>query len=121
MFFCLRFQFSKEDIQDGKAYCGLSVLMASKMNFICPHTSTYLENEQHAIPNEQRYEAVWYVDKQSFHDCKVGKRDGKLNAVWLLCDTPEVLKFHTLVFQRFSPDQSSLEFQPGSEHYFISK
>jgi len=119
MFFCPRFQFSKEDIQDGKAYYRLSVLMTSKMIVICPNPSTYLENEQHAIPNEQRYEVVWYVDKQSFHDCKVGKREGKLNAVWLPCDTPDVLKFVTLVFQRFSPD--SLEFQPGSEHYFICK
>ena len=89
------------------------------MIVICPHPSTYLEKEQQAIPNEQRYEAVWYVDKQSFLDCKVGKREGNINAVWLLCDTPDKLKFDTLVFQRFSPD--SLVFQPGSEHYFIGK
>jgi len=118
-FFCLRFQFSKEDIQDGKAYYTLHVVLTSKMIVICPHPSTYLENEQQAIPNEQRYEAVWYVDEQSFHDCKVGKPKGNINNVWLPCDTPEKLKFDTLVFQRFSPD--SLVFQPGSKHYFIGK
>ena len=89
------------------------------MIIICPHPSTYLENEPQAIPNEQRFEAVWYVDKQSFLDCKVGNRKGNVNAVWLLCDTPDELKFDTMVFQRYSPD--SLVFQPGSEHYFIGK
>lgn len=89
------------------------------MIVICPHPSTYLENEQQAIPNEQRYEAIWYVDEQSFRDCKVGKPKGNINTVWLPCDTPEKLKFDTLVFQRFSPD--SLVFQPGSKHYFIGK
>lgn len=90
------------------------------MSVICPHTSTYLEDQPQAIPNQQRYEAVWYVDKQSFLDCKVGKREGYVNHVWLLCDTPDKLKFHTLVFQRHSPD-SSMSFVPGSEHYFIGK
>ena len=89
------------------------------MIVICPNPSTYLENEPQGIPNEQRYEAVWYVDKQSFNDCKVGKREGNMNDVWLSCDTPEKLKFDTLVFQKFSPD--SLAFQPGTEHYFIGK
>lgn len=112
-----KFQFSKDDIQDGKAFCKLSVIPTSQMIVICPHQTTYMENEQQAIPNEQRYEAVWYVDKQSFHDCKVGKREGNINAVWLHCDTPDKLKFNTLVFQRFSTD--SLVFPPGSEHYFI--
>lgn len=78
-----------------------------------------MHDEKQAIPNEQRYEAVWYVDKQSFLDCKIGSRNGHINHIWLPCDTPEELKYDTLVFQRFSPD--NLNFPPGSEHYFIGE
>lgn len=90
------------------------------MIVICPHPSTYLHDQQQEIPNEQRYEAVWHVDKQSFLDCKVGNRIGNINRLWLRCDTPmEKLKYDTLVFQRFSADPGSLKFPPGTEHYFI--
>ncbi|KAL9979224.1 hypothetical protein ACROYT_G016855 [Oculina patagonica] len=111
------FRFSNETIQDGKAYYRLSVQPNAKMSIICPHSSTYLHESQ-AIPNEQRYETVWYVDKQSFLECKVGDRVGHINNIWLPCDTPDKLTFDTLVFQRFSLD--NLVFPPGSEHYFIA-
>ena len=116
-----RFQFPKEEIQDGKAYYKLAVLPNSRLPIVCPNPSTYLNDMEKPISNNQLYENVWYVDKESFQACKVGSpKDNEINGIWLSCDNPSVLNFDVLVFQTFSA-HSKLSFPPGTMHYFVGK
>jgi len=115
-----KFQFPKEQIQDGKAFYKLAVLPNSRLPIVCPNPSTYLNDMENPISNNQRYENVWYVDKESFQACKVGSpKENEINFVWLSCDNPSVLRFDVLVFQSFSA-HSKLSFPPGTVHYFIA-
>lgn len=114
-----RFQFSKEQIQDGKAYYRLCVLPNYRLPFVCPNPSTYLSDIQDKILVDKLYENIWYVDKESFQACKVGSPKAKgINQKLLNCDNPSVLKYDLVVFAPISAS-SDLVFLPGTEHYFI--
>ena len=116
-----RFQFSKEQIQDGKAYYRLCVLPNNRLPFVCPNPSSYLNDIQDQILVDKLYENIWYVDKESFQACKVGSPKAKgINQKWLNCNNPSVLKYDSVVFAPFSAS-SDLSFPPGTEHYFIGK
>ena len=72
------------------------------------------------LRREQMFENLWIADKAAFDTCSVdtSKQENKL---LMQCDTPTQLKYFTVVFQAFSAVAGGLEFQPGTEYYFIGK
>ena len=67
---------------------------------------------------DPQYENLWLVSKHSYEQCQVNNStDHQL----ILCDNPFNLKYHTVIFKRYSASADDPQFEPGKDYYFIGK
>ena len=97
----------------------MAVLPMTKITIVCPNPATNPALRGHSIPKDQLFENVWMVNKQAYDACAVDPSN-HTNRMLMRCDTPTMLKFYTIVFQRYSAEgPNGLEFEPGKQYYFI--
>ena len=89
----------------------------SKLIFVCPNTATAVTKLTRSSVLRPLYENLWLVSRQSYERCEVNQAtDRKLT----LCDEPFKLKYHTVVFKKYSASADP-KFEPGKDYYFIGK
>ena len=118
-YFFNRFKFTKDQFAKGVSYYRQSVLLHSKISFMCPNPRTIFGKMQNQIANELVNENLWMVDKSSFDKCSVDRGKAKL---LLRCQwEPGRLQYKDVIFQIYSGSVNGLQFVRGQEYYFIGK
>lgn len=75
-----------------------------------------MKKVQNNIDKDKLYHNLWIVSRESYERCNTDYTKG--SRLLLRCITPLMLKYYTLVFQRYSAVSSQV-FIPGKEYYFI--
>ena len=88
----------------------------SKIHIVCPNPTTIMKKAQNNIDKDNLYQNLWIVSRESYDHCNTDYAQG--SRLLLRCVTPLMLKYYTLVFQRYSAVSSQV-FIPGKEYYFI--
>ncbi|KAK3728570.1 hypothetical protein QZH41_011652, partial [Actinostola sp. cb2023] len=96
----------------------INVKSMSRINIICPNPAMNVDVVQDNTPKEWLYENLWIVSKNSYDNCNASSP--KTDRLLLRCDTPLMLKYHTLIFLQYSVTMQGLEFPVGKEYYFIA-
>ena len=102
----------------------MSVLLLSKINFVCPNPTTGFGTMTNSIAIQELNENLWIVDKSSFDSCDIDttKKDNKrlMQCRWKVYSSNS-LQHKQIVFAQYSPIVGGLQFEPGREYYFIGK
>lgn len=118
-----KFIFTSEQFENGVAYYRMSVLLLSKINFVCPNPTTGFGTMTNSIAVQELNENLWIVDKSSFDSCDIDplKKGNKLllQCMWKVYSS-NTLQHKQIVFAQYSPIEGGLEFEPGKEYYFIA-
>lgn len=94
----------------------LYVLPMSKIHIVCPNPTTIMKKVQDNNDIDKLYQNLWIVSRESYERCNTDYTQG--SRLLLRCISPLMLKYYTLVFQRYSAVSSQV-FIPGKEYYFI--
>ena len=98
----------------------MDIIPFSKIRLVCPNPTTVATLTHYYPAEEEMYENVWIVDKNSYDACSVDAKN-PANKIIFRCNKPSELNYHSIVFQMYSAIENGLEFTPGKTYYFICK